>query len=317
MDREEAIKEMREKLPWLTEDTKRLVEALIPELRESEDERALEMCISAVNIAASAEGGLLHHEAKQCLEYLEKQKVFSEHGEGVYYYHRDGSFTFISTPTVDNPYDFAMSQQEKQKESLHIHETCKENADPFTDEDERIRKELVNFILYKAGHLLDEETEHKFIAYLEKQKVNTEGDFARGYDCGYECCLNSHGAEWFEKQKEQPIPLMNGDADLYFDNWIQHNDTTKRGCFEEGIRYAQRLQKEQKPAGWSEEDQLNLNWGIAILNGEPCDLDIQLESLISWLKSLRPSWKPTEEQMKALYEAAQEAPIDKEDGPII
>ena len=52
--------------------------------------------------------------------------------------------------------------------------------------------------------------------------------------------------EVIEKQKE--IPLMNGDADLYFDNWIQHNDTTKRGCFEEGIRYAQRLQKEQKSA---------------------------------------------------------------------
>lgn len=39
----------------------------------------------------------------------------------------------------------------------------------------------------------------------EDQKVYTEGDFARGYDCGYECCLNSHGAEWFEKQKEQDI----------------------------------------------------------------------------------------------------------------
>ncbi len=58
-------------------------------------------------------------------------------------------------------------------------------------------------------------------------------------------------------------------------------------------------QKEQKPA-WSEEDQLNLNWVIAILNGEPCDLDIQLESLISWLKSIRPSWKPSEAQMDSL-----------------
>lgn len=51
---------------------------------------------------------------------------------------------------------------------------------------------------------------------------------------------------------------------------------------------------------WSEEDKLNLNWVIAILNGEPCDLEIQVESLISWLKSLRPSWKPSEEQMKRL-----------------
>lgn len=41
------------------------------------------------------------------------------------------------------------------------------------------------------------------LAYLEKQKINTEGDFGRGYDCGYKACLNSHGAEFFEKQKEQ------------------------------------------------------------------------------------------------------------------
>lgn len=54
-------------------------------------------------------------------------------------------------------------------------------------------------------------------------------------------------ANFFEQKEQKEIPLMNGDADLYFDNWIQHNDTTKRGWFEEGIRYAQRLQKEQKP----------------------------------------------------------------------
>ena len=36
--------------------------------------------------------------------------------------------------------------------------------------DEATRKDLVNFILYKAGHLIDEETEHRFIKYLVKQK---------------------------------------------------------------------------------------------------------------------------------------------------
>lgn len=41
-----------------------------------------------------------------------------------------------------------------------------------------------------------------------------------------------------------------------------------------------------------------------------------LENRINWLKSLRPHhhWKPCEEQMDALYTAAQEAPIIKEDG---
>ena len=201
-------------------------------------------------------------------------------------------------------------------------------------------------------------------------------------------CYGYHLAE----QKEQKeIPLMNGDADLYFDNWIQHNDTTKRGCFEEGIRYAQRLQKEQKPAdlsdmmvhkepyiapvpipmvadeqkpaaeekmendkrflsvcqhletliaeskndeakenidkdyrwlckfyrevsfciykkpaGWSEEDEkmrnLAIEWAetmsgqFRFVNMDSTDF----RKIVTWLKSLRPSWRPSKEQMNLL-----------------
>jgi hypothetical protein len=57
-----------------TDKEKIAIETIFPELRESEDERIRKMCITAVNIAASADGGLLHHEAKQCLDWLEKQK---------------------------------------------------------------------------------------------------------------------------------------------------------------------------------------------------------------------------------------------------
>ena len=40
---------------------------------------------------------------------------------------------------------FEMSEQLKQKESLHIQETCKEKSDSFTDEDERIRRTLAEY----------------------------------------------------------------------------------------------------------------------------------------------------------------------------
>lgn len=55
---------------------------------------------------------------------------------------------------------------------------------------------------------------------------------------------------WLEKQKEQKeLPLMDGNADLYFDEWNQQKQNpTKRQCFEEGMRYSERLQKEQKPS---------------------------------------------------------------------
>ena len=116
-------------------------------------------------------------------------------------------------------------------------------------EDERIRKELINFILYKAKGV-PEEKEHSWVAYLYKQKINTEGDFGRGYDCGYEACLNSHGAEWFEKQKERG-PLTK-DEEYILHRIIEHlEDET---CPSDWISLLHDIyclpyekQKEQKP----------------------------------------------------------------------
>ena len=87
-------------------------------------------------------------------------------------------------------------------------------------EDERIRKALCKFI------------------------SDTLGDELDGYDIS-----KNEALTYLEKQKEsQELPLMNGDADLYFDTWRQEVPVpTFRQCFEEGMRYAQRLQKEQKP----------------------------------------------------------------------
>ena len=58
---------------------------------------------------------------------------------------------------------------------------------------------------------------------------------------------------WLEKQKEQKqeLPLMDGDTDAYFDDLrITTKPLTSREWFDEGIKYAQRLQQEQKPAEW-------------------------------------------------------------------
>ena len=61
----------------------------------------------------------------------------------------------------------------------------------------------------------------------------------------------------YEQKAQREIPLMDGDTDLYFDEWNQQNQNpTKRQCFEEGIKYAQRLQKEQKHLS-TEETELN------------------------------------------------------------
>lgn len=76
---------------------------------------------------------------------------------------------------------------EKQKECLA------DNSKTSASEDEKIRKwifDLVNNMSFEnltaSERAKNEEWKKKILAYLEKQKVNTEGDFGRGYDCGYQ-----------------------------------------------------------------------------------------------------------------------------------
>ena len=187
-------------------------------------------------------------------------------------------------------------------------------------EDERIRKMLIKYFKeLKVDSFINLEIPD-ILAWLEKQKVNTEGDFARGYDCGYECGLNSHGAEWFEKQKEQkPTPnWMPKFLDElrskknYFD-WDEHRDI--EGHILAIINYIAPnyfKEKEQKPAEWSEEDEKMLDSVIRLITHfddlahEPTYAGPKwthpYTKEISWLKSLRPQkkWKPSEEKLSAL-----------------
>lgn len=140
------------------------------------------------------------------------------------------------------------------------------------NEDERIRRELIEFIQWSEDRGMTRHDFHQakrpseWIAYLEKQK----------------------------EQKE--FPLMNGDADLYFDTWRQEVPVpTFRQCFEEGMRYAQRLQKEQKPgedneyrkAYWKPSEE-QMKWLKDVIETVPmtCRQQIPLESLYNDLLKL-------------------------------
>lgn len=93
MEREEAIRRIK---AWnLDSDDREVLATIIPELRESEDERIRMALIKLMTVAgekyvASATG----FEKEQLIAYLEKLKIFSEKGEGVYSY-RDGKIHFL------------------------------------------------------------------------------------------------------------------------------------------------------------------------------------------------------------------------------
>ena len=217
-------------------------------------------------------------------------------------------------------------------------------------EDERIRKTLLDemmFLKEKGQTKLLGLNINDIIAYLEKLKEPTKEElYAEAGTTEKEYVANTMKKvrAMQEKLKEQ-LSLMGGNTDLYFDEWNQQQTKppTKRQCFEEGMRYSQRLQKEQKPgedseyrkayldgwnarnlqaareqkpAEWSEEDEKMLRDVYGILYAYQCHLrggemdkdaielldDIDKEK--AWLKSLRPTWKPSEEQMEALQRAS-------------
>lgn len=114
------------------------IDEVFPELKESEDEKIRKELIEQVA-----------HIVPDSTEFDDNGEVLSDYFKRIEKYR---------------------AYLERQKESLHISETCKENADSFTDE--KIRKWLIEEI--KATHDYDSPTSRKCvddaIAYLERQK---------------------------------------------------------------------------------------------------------------------------------------------------
>ena len=141
-------------------------------------------------------------------------------------------------------------------------------------EDERIRETLIHIVKgacdkYGIKYRGDDITEEKLLVYLEKQK---------------------------EQKEQKPVPPLPP-----FDE-MTPEDKMNHPLYLEGFDTGREVQKvfdEQKPAEWSEEDEDNLCRVIRVLE----DNDSDWKELSNWLKSLRPSWKPSEEQMNALDKA--------------
>ena len=108
-------------------------------------------------------------------------------------------------------------------------------------EDERIRKGLVHFILYEAGNLLDEETEHKFIAYLERQKEQKPIN-----DSIREKIISRATSE----KQVVLISESSGKAEI---GWDTRSLEDAKKLLEYGLAFIN--ENGVKPAEWSEEDE--------------------------------------------------------------
>lgn len=191
--------------------------------------------------------------------------------------------------------------------------------------------------------IIPQPTREECITYLEKQKEHHIPwyDYQKSKEAGYTIVPNEE-YEQLIKQKEQKHP----NGCFTCDEYKKGYDEGRRNGFTAGYNKAMKEveQKEQKPAEdkyqqgleatyrwqegyeagfnaaskpaeWSEEDADILNCCISSIEEakenryayKETDGDTSYDREIAFLKSLRPSWKPSEEQMDALKELIDDA----------
>lgn len=262
----------------------------------------------------------------------------------------------------------AGKESEKQKESLHVSETCKENTDSFTDEDERMRKRAIAILKQQRDYWSYDGPTHKFppattrkdlvdaidaaLSYLEKQKEQKLAHTAKemwkemrlevyaqasGNRHEPNCSDNSTKMfslydidEIFEKigntaVGSQPTEWGDEDSDNLerVDNYLWMLDdyvgddcampqgkTDKirgniQGILSPWLKNLPKRFRPQPKQEWSEEETKDLVHILKVLDdcyayGKHDLSKTDHDNLTSMIKSLRPSWKPSEEQIKYL-----------------
>lgn len=157
---------------------------------------------------------------------------------------------------------------------------------------ETVASNLLHDIFPELRETEDERIRKELWEYFHELELSSDRDFSPSFTI-------DHILAWLEKQKEQK-PLSTEETEL---NSIAFLEQLGYTCIPPEV--------EKKLAEWSEEDEKRVKQLIydteAIRAGyekrkEMLGERFNNELLKDWLKSLRPqpSWKPSEEQMKAL-----------------
>jgi len=240
--------------------------------------------------------------------------------------------------------DDIIAYLEKQKESLHVPESCKENADSFTDdEDEKIRRFIQDRLTDRLWNPTWKFSRDDVLAYLERKKeLFKEGKGLYWYD-GKELTFASPAIEsnpydfamsQQEKQKEQNKVQrtgVSGFTDVVTAIRAVYNEESAHDLIEYLTTLVNReKQAEQKPAEWSEEDEKRFNDVLNVLkyayedlsNHKSFDTAMDVTKAFDWMKNrfkyLRPHphLKPNDEEMEALHRAIGKSYLDYDVRPL-
>ena len=273
------------------------LEFIFPELKESEDEKIIKWIASYIHMGVFDEDE--HPKALKAVEWLEKQKEASKAIEAVeridkYIDEHLANAHDMKDSNPDKKYyrgwDDALGKMagilqdvysgENQKEPHYtkrneLFDKCVENCDPAT------MKEVSDYV--------EKQKEQKPITIVRIPKFRV-GDIIQHVPL----------EKWDRSRRITSI-----DEDGYYYDTKHLGDNFSGGFI--GFSFEDEYELvEQKTAEWSEEDERMLNGIVERGNSEipkgECGLT---PNQVAWLKSLRPSWKPSEEQMKALEECGE------------
>ena len=176
-------------------------------------------------------------------------------------------------------------------------------------EDERIAEELIKALRGISTGLqyaifLTEEKKQRWIAWLEKQKGQNL------IMANSPQLKEQKPVEWSEEDewmKESIISTLMANMQFtYQHDPLGQADHKKKITWLKSLSLKKRLDDVDKLCSnkWNEEDEACLNQLICFC--EHCMVqDSEVKKCTKWLKSLRPNWKPSEEQMKALKDALE------------
>lgn len=184
-------------------------------------------------------------------------------------------------------------------------------------EDERIIEEIKFAVLQMKT--TREDTRQRCLTWLEKQKEQNPAEWSEDIirKAVKEVGLTQYQIDWFKTNVFPPKQEWSEEEMKVLDSIIDdYEKAAKSFCGYDGkIGLLKAIRDGEynlpNPAEWSEEDEKILDSLIRLYSIEYSEYvcpwangDITYGDVVNFLKSLRPSWKPSEEQMEA-FETAE------------
>ena len=258
-----------------TEPEKKKLEKLFPELRESEDERirkrirlCLDECVHSDIIR--------DYERDECLAYLEKHKE----------------------PTTADGWDYA---DKRMSHPLYL-DGFEAGRAVEREMSEKEQKPIPDWM-------------PKFLDELRSKKNYFDWDEHRDIEGHILAIINWIAPDYFKRKEEQKPAEKQDYSGLNDSERAIHRGFLVAGVENVPVGIIKETAKEcianfPWPTKWSEEDENKLYQVMETLladktvalrdNPHGKALHEAYDEMLAWLKSLRPSWKPSEEQMEAL-----------------